>query len=312
MSFHLSNSFRIQYYLGTFDSSCFYITPEFSSYILDLKQMKEWNRNSYSNDLLQLLKTTSLHQLYPLGKLKYYPHDRVELFFDAPTLVKSRLISSVPNYSILMKFNTIRHFKPIFDIPLWDIPFDQKKNQLYWRGASTGYGFGNNIPYRPSSRESLLQKYYRHTNPQIDIGLSSLAQNAKLNPNKYKHYLKKSCSIKVMLQYKYLLSVEGNDVASNLKWILFSNSVLFMPPPHIESWIMESYLIPYYHYIPIAPDFSDIEEKINWCDMHPTECKTIVSNATNYIKTFLDEQNETIIMKNVLDHYFKNVTFLDA
>jgi len=34
----------------------------------------------------------------------------------------------------------------------------------------------------------------------------------------------------------------GNDVASGLKWMLASNSVVFMPPPRVETWAMESLL----------------------------------------------------------------------
>lgn len=34
----------------------------------------------------------------------------------------------------------------------------------------------------------------------------------------------------------------GNDVASGLKWMLASNSVVFMPLPRVETWAMESLL----------------------------------------------------------------------
>ena len=35
---------------------------------------------------------------------------------------------------------------------------------------------------------------------------------------------------------------KGNDVASGLKWMLASNSVVFMPLPRVETWAMESLL----------------------------------------------------------------------
>jgi len=46
------------------------------------------------------------------------------------------------------------------------------------------------------------------------------------------------------VKYKYILSIEGNDVASGLKWQLYSNSVVFMRKPKIVSWAMEDKLIP--------------------------------------------------------------------
>lgn len=39
----------------------------------------------------------------------------------------------------------------------------------------------------------------------------------------------------------------GNDAASGLKWMLASNSVVFMPLPRVETWAMESLL------------------QVNWC-----------------------------------------------
>lgn len=44
-------------------------------------------------------------------------------------------------------------------------------------------------------------------------------------------FLKPSLSIRQQLGYRYLVSVEGNDVASGLKWMLASNSTVLMPPP---------------------------------------------------------------------------------
>ena len=61
------------------------------------------------------------------------------------------------------------------------------------------------------------------------------------------------------LKYKYLLSLEGNDVSSSLKWMLYSNSVVFMRNPRIVSWIMEDHLEPYIHYIPLNDDFNNNE-----------------------------------------------------
>ena len=142
----------------------------------------------------------------------------------------------------------------------------------------------------------------------MDIGLSKLCQNGK--KEEYKKYIRPTKTIQELLEYKYILSVEGNDIATNLKWILYSNSVLFMPNPSIESWIMETHLIPYIHYIPVKDDFSDLEEKMKWCDHNEEECLDIIKNSREYIEIFLDEQNEDVIMKKVIEQYIKNVNFI--
>ena len=42
-----------------------------------------------------------------------------------------------------------------------------------------------------------------------------------------------------LLQYKYLLSLEGNDVATGLKWMMLSDSVVFMPVrSEVEGYII--------------------------------------------------------------------------
>ena len=303
---HLSNDYRINYYIGNYSlrNSICYLKQNIDN--LELCNIEKRRENKYENDIIKIIDKFKLN----FKTIKYCPRDRVELFFDAPTLVKSRLISNIPNYSILYKMNTRRHFNDIETVKKKDIPFLKKKNKLIWRGATTGYGFGNFIPERSTSREVLVKKYCNEESisKNMDIGLSKLCQNGK--KEEYKKYIRPTKTIQELLEYKYILSVEGNDIATNLKWILYSNSVLFMPNPSIESWIMETHLIPYIHYIPVEDDFSDLEEKMKWCDHNEEECLDIIKNSREYIEIFLDEQNEDLIMKKVIEQYIKNVNFI--
>jgi hypothetical protein len=86
-----------------------------------------------------------------------------------------------------------------------------------------------------------------------------------------------------LLEHKYLLSLEGNDIASGLNWMLLSKSVVFMAPPKFETFAMEGKLVPYYHYIPLAPDFSDLVEKLEWARQNEEICRQISLQATEYI-----------------------------
>ena len=52
---------------------------------------------------------------------------------------------------------------------------------------------------------------------------------------------KKFLSVKKQLQYKFIFCPEGNDVATNLKWVLSSNSSGMMPKPKFETWFMERF-----------------------------------------------------------------------
>ena len=97
------------------------------------------------------------------------------------------------------------------------------------------------------------------------------------------------------LKHKFILCIEGNDVASNLKWVMSSNSVAVMPKPKYESWFMEGKLIPDYHYIQIKDDYSDLEEKINYYIKNTDKLKIISKNANEYISQFKDKESEKII-----------------
>ena len=266
-------------------------------------------------------------------KIVWFPHDRVERF-GFPILVKTRTILSqrflstllsssrkkvddmdpdlmVTGGSMLLKLNSNRHFGWMTDpLIVNDIPFSSKKSVVLWRGNATGYGFGNNIPYRTVSRETLVKTYTHSPFPFLDIGLSlpkHFLKDSKNSKNQnlktLQQYSKPNVSLGDQLQYKYILSVEGNDVATNLKWVMASNSLVMAPIPQIESWFLESRLVPYVHFLPIKDDFSDLVEKYHWAESHPSDCEQMILNAKTYVKSFMDQKKELELQKQVLMYY---------
>ena len=108
------------------------------------------------------------------------------------------------------------------------------------------------------------------------------------------------------LKYKFVISLEGNDVASNLKWVMSSNSIAIMPRPKYESWFMEGRLQGGVHYIEIKDDYSDLEEKIRYYSTHPEEAKAIIRNAQAFVDQFRDKEREELISLLVLEKYFRH------
>ena len=199
---------------------------------------------------------------------------------------------------VIIKMEVYRHWGYIPDVKRNETDFDRKKNILVWRGATTGQegnGFETN---------RLLAVKKMIDDKSCDVGFSLVCQDQ--SPDK--RLVKNSMSLKEQLEYKYLLSLEGNDVASGLKWQLYSNSVVFMREPRIVSWAMEDKLEPFVHYVPLLDDFSDFKEKIEWANNNQDKCKQISSNATKFIEQFLDEKKEKQIEKLVLEKYFSTMT----
>lgn len=101
------------------------------------------------------------------------------------------------------------------------------------------------------------------------------------------------------------MALEGNDVASNLKWIMSSNSIAVMPKPTCETWFMEGSLVPNVHYIEIKEDFSDLEERLTYYIEHLDDALTIIENAHRYVSQFQDKSRENLISLLVLQKYFE-------
>jgi len=262
----------------------------------------------YIKDLFYIWKALDSSYKKKKRYIVWYPHDRVEAF-SFPVIVKTRPIHSHDQHgSILFKLNTGRHFDMINSVYKKDpMMFDKKKPSVIWRGSPTGYGFGNNIPHRPTSRETLVKTFFSSSSPFLDIGLVLTKKQRKTDKyKKYIRYEKPQKTLKELLSYKYILSIEGNDVASNLKWAMSSNSVVIMPKPRICSWFLESMLKPYIHYIPVHDDFHDLEHQVKWAEKNPQKCKDIIRNAHAHIEIFLEQTNERVLLQKILKYYLDN------
>ena len=190
------------------------------------------------------------------------------------TIVKSRPIHNNGN-SVLLPLDKLRHFNFIEDT----ISFKDKKDEIVWRGV-----------IHKENRKLLVKKF---TNKKRFNVL------AIQNKNKKKTGF---LSIKEQLKYKFILSIEGIDVATNLKWIMSSNSLCFMPKPRFETWYMEGELIPNFHYVLIEDDYSDVEEKMNFYSENTDKAEEILINAKRWTDQFKDKKLVSIL---VMNSYFK-------
>lgn len=202
---------------------------------------------------------------------------------ELPCVVKSRPIDGDNKNAIILKLNRVRHYVFVRDT----VAFADKKNMAVWRGKAK--------PQHPRAR--LVQDWFRH--PRCDVGQSNKAPIGE-NPRQRKETL----SINEQLQFKYIISVEGNDVATNLKWIMSSNSLCFMRKPRYETWFMEGLLEAGVHYVQLNDDFSDIDEKMRYYNDHPDEALSIIRNGNRWVEQFRDEKRERLIALLVMHKYF--------
>lgn len=205
-----------------------------------------------------------------------------------PCFQKIRTIVDHSEFSILAKIEPGRHWGAVYNLRD-KINWTDKQSNIVWRGAPTGNG----------DRIKFCLMY----NEVYDVGLSSV-----FNSNQqYAHLVKNPIDFDNFTKYKYIVSIEGNDKDSGLNWKLSSGSVVMMRKPKLDSWLMESHLIPWVHYVPINDDFSDLTEKYKWCLSNDDKCKDISYNANRFIDMFRDLEAEKYIISRIESDYKKYI-----
>jgi len=199
------------------------------------------------------------------------------------------------------------------------LSYDEKFPVAIWRGSTTGAcwelpaSVKVDMTRKECARRNLVAAWSGKQLRNIDVGLTKLVQLSREMENKYTLLMKKEISVQNMLRYRYIISVEGNDVATNLKWALASNSVVFMPPPTRESIILESNLRPWIHYVPLLHDFTDLTMKIKYCDDNPLICQNISLSATKFMLPFATASNIFMLGGQVFEAFvemMKNIGVL--
>jgi hypothetical protein len=238
------------------------------------------NRSAYFFDAHEYTRwfDPSLRWMYLFGDVTHVP--------DCPTIVKSRPIRGDNANSVLLNLDKVRHFTFLRDT----IPFAAKDDRAIFRG---------HIIDKPH-RIRFMECYYGH--PRVSAGIISPT------PQFPTEWVEKPITLWDHLTYKYILAIEGNDVASNLKWIMSSNSLAVMPRPTYETWFMEGTLQPGVHYVEIAPDYSNLIDKMDYYTAHPTEAEAIITAAHTYIDQFRDPRRERLISLLVLERYFERTS----
>lgn len=219
-------------------------------------------------------------RFYPSNFLVRFLFGDITKIPKSPSFVKTRPIKGDNENSVLFKLNKVRHFTYTND----RVKFSDKLNILIGRNA-----------VQQKQRIDFFKKYFDH--PLCNLGQINSGTTHDI-------WLKNKISINEQLKYKFILCIEGYDVATNLKWVMSSNSIAVMPKPKFESWLMEGKLIPNFHYILIKDDFSDLEERLKYYIKNDIKAYEIIKNANKYIKQFQNKKREDLISLLILEKYF--------
>ncbi|NGX34828.1 MAG: hypothetical protein K1060chlam1_01185 [Candidatus Anoxychlamydiales bacterium] len=173
--------------------------------------------------------------------------------------------------------------------------WDQKKPQAFWRGATTGY-----LELAKNERLKVvkLASHYPHL---IDASFSNISQITEENKN----YLLKNFELKEksspidQIQYKYLLSIDGNAFSGSFFWQLFSNSVILKNKSDYLEWYYSGVKSDK-HYLEFDSD-KDLIAKLHWLKDNDKKAKKISENANIFA-------NENLKNEDTLAYIFKLLT----
>lgn len=220
--------------------------------------------------------------------LRYFPANAdiafidgdIRLNPDVPSLMKARRLNGKnEGNAVILNLDSIRHW-------LWprdNIPFWEKIPRLFFRGDI----------YDKPARISFFEKWA--DNEMFDLGDTN-----RRHPSRWKAEF---VSVPDHFRYRFILALEGYDMASSLQWIMASGCVPVMPRPTVEGWLMHSRLVPGKHYIEIKPDFSDVGEKMEYYIAHPDEAERISSESRKWMDQFKDKKREKLISMLVVEKY---------
>ena len=239
------------------------------------RTIKAFSKTAYSYDLLRCL-----WHAKEKGALQYLFGDITQIP-NSPTIVKSRPIDGNKQNSVIVPLETERH---LF-FPQDRLNYKSKSNMGVWRGAC----------YQ-THRKLFIESVWQ--NERVNVGDTA---RKKTDQQYWKPYL----SVAAQRRYKIIISLEGNDVASNLKWAMHSNSVVLMPLPKYETWFCEGFLKPYHHFVPLRDDYSDLDKQVDWILSDDNRALEIIRNAHAYTEQYTDRKRQFALGGLVLDLYFK-------
>lgn len=102
-------------------------------------------------------------------------------------------------------------------------------------------------------------------------------------------------------RYKYLIDVEGNSYSARLKFLFYSQRVVFLQERKWKEYFHYD-LKPYEHYIPVKNDLSDLVDQYNRIEKDPMLYKQITENALKFAHENLTYQCAVDKMRSTIEN----------
>lgn len=225
---------------------------------------------------------------------------------EVPHWRKFRAVTSKDPQPIVAKWRVERHFGLVPRVAEYDVPWAAKEDRAVFRGSLSGVmrdGYdakaSDAVNCRRSRRCGLVLQYANSS--LVDARLSKTLDRVA-NEVDGIHLTGNKLLWHEQLRYKAIVVVEGNDVASGLKWALASQSIVLTAPPTYTSWAMEDMLMPWVHYVPLNSELTNIEERMQWVIDHDVEAQLIAQRGTLWMHDLMESDDDEV-QHRMLERY---------
>ena len=180
-----------------------------------------------------------------------------------------------------------------YNKPKWE----DRKSIVFWRGVLSGCD-------TPTLRERVIKHLLN--NPNTDVKPTQCQLNESRG---FKELEVNRCSIEKHFEYKYILIIDGNIIASSHQWVFGSGAVpIMITHPDNKYWFAR-FLKPMYNYVPIKYDLSDLDEKIEWLVQNDDKAKEISKNAVDFSNIVFSSDFQKTYIRTELSNLMKEPVY---
>jgi Glycosyl transferase family 90 len=175
-------------------------------------------------------------------------------------------------------------------------PWEDRIPRVYWRGIASGNP-GDNV-----RTQTVLRLWnHPHANVKLLVPHQNDVRSGPLVDVTNTELYDARQPVQEFVNHKYNLVLDGACIASSLQWAFASGSVPILVTHPGNDWWFKRYLEPMKHYVPVAYDLSDLEERIDWLITHDEEARAIAENAVTFSQYYLSAGFQQYHLANEID-----------
>jgi hypothetical protein len=174
------------------------------------------------------------------------------------------------------------HGTDAFLRPLVDqIPWEQRSPTLCWRGSCSGGGV-------ESVRVRFVDTVFKY-DPNTDVRLSrQWGQGKGIPDHLFAEESRDRIHFSQFFRHKIFFIVDGNVIASNHMYGFGSGGIPFLLSDGL-CWFSRL-IVPYFHYVPVHYDLSNLVEQIEWVQNNDEKAKAIALNALAFSSRYFSSE----------------------